>query len=76
MVYRTLLVATVAAILASFGASAPAPRQSRRGSPRLFPVTIKAANGRVTIPRRPTRIILALADGNRGTSSPSAPAAR
>lgn len=55
MVNRTLLVATVAAILASFGASAPAAEPPAK--PKLFPVTIKAANGRVTIPRRPTRIV-------------------
>jgi iron complex transport system substrate-binding protein len=57
MVNRTLLVATVAAILASFGASAPAPAAEPPAKPKLFPVTIKAANGRVTIPRRPTRIV-------------------
>jgi iron complex transport system substrate-binding protein len=56
MVNRTLLVATVAAILAPFGASAPAPA-AEPAKPKLFPVTIKAANGRVTIPRRPTRIV-------------------
>jgi iron complex transport system substrate-binding protein len=57
MVYRTLLVATVAAILASLGASAPAPAAEPPMKPKLFPVTINAANGRVTIPRRPTRIV-------------------
>jgi iron complex transport system substrate-binding protein len=57
MVNRTLLVATVAAILASFGASASAPAAAPPAKPKLFPVTIKAANGRVTIPRRPTRIV-------------------
>ena len=57
MVYRTLLVATVATILASFGASAPAPAAEPPPKPKLFPVTIKAANGRVTIPRRPRRIV-------------------
>jgi iron complex transport system substrate-binding protein len=56
MVYRTLLVATVAAILAPFGASAPAAEPPAKPE-ALFPVTIKAANGRVTIPRRPTRIV-------------------
>ena len=57
MVNRTLLVATIAAILASFGASAPAPAAESPGKSKLFPVTIKAANGRVTIPRRPIRIV-------------------
>ena len=56
MVYRTLLVATVAAILVSFGAAAPAAEPPAKPK-ALFPVTIKAANGRVTIPRRPTRIV-------------------
>jgi iron complex transport system substrate-binding protein len=57
MVNRTLLVATIAAILAvSFGASTPAAPPPARPQ-ALFPVTIKAANGRVTIPRRPTRIV-------------------
>ena len=54
MVNRTLLVVVVAATLVPVGAAAP------RAEPRpkaLFPVTIKAANGRVTIPRRPTRIV-------------------
>jgi iron complex transport system substrate-binding protein len=57
MVNRTLLVATIAAILAAFGASALAPAAEPPAKPKLFPVTIKAANGRVTIPRRPTRIV-------------------
>jgi iron complex transport system substrate-binding protein len=56
MVNRTLLVATIAAILASFGASAPAAPPPAKPK-ALFPVTIKASNGRVTIPRRPTRIV-------------------
>jgi iron complex transport system substrate-binding protein len=56
MVYRTLLVATVGAILAPFGAAAPAAQPPAKPK-ALFPVTIKAANGRVTIPRRPTRIV-------------------
>ena len=55
MVNRTLLVATVAAILVLLGASAPAAQPPAK--PKLFPVTIEAANGRVTIPRRPTRIV-------------------
>jgi len=56
MVNRTLLFAVAAAILVLFGASAPAAKPP--GKPKtLFPVTIKAANGRVTIPRRPTRIV-------------------
>ena len=55
MVNRTLVVATIAAILVLSGTSAPAAQPPAK--PKLFPVTIKAANGRVTIPRRPTRII-------------------
>jgi iron complex transport system substrate-binding protein len=56
MVNRTLLVATIAAIFGLFGASAPAAEPPAKPK-ALFPVTIKAANGRVTIPRRPTRIV-------------------
>jgi iron complex transport system substrate-binding protein len=55
MVYRTLLVATVAAVLVLVP-SAPAAQPPAKPK-ALFPVTIKAANGRVTIPRRPTRIV-------------------
>jgi iron complex transport system substrate-binding protein len=60
MVNRTLLVGTVAAILVVlFGASTPARTAAQPpAKPKpLFPVTVKAANGRVTIPRRPTRIV-------------------
>jgi iron complex transport system substrate-binding protein len=56
MVNRMLLVATIAAMLGLFGASAPAAEPPPKPK-ALFPVTIKAANGRVTIPRRPTRIV-------------------
>lgn len=56
MVNRTLLFAVVAAILVLFGASAPAAKPPQKPK-ALFPVTIKAANGRVTIPRRPKRIV-------------------
>jgi cobalamin transport system substrate-binding protein len=56
MVNRTLLVAMVAAILVLLGASASAAQPPEKPK-ALFPVTIKAANGRVTIPRRPTRIV-------------------
>jgi iron complex transport system substrate-binding protein len=60
MVNRTLLVATVAAaVLALIGASAPAQTGARPLAERkpLFPVTITAVNGRVTIPKRPVRIV-------------------
>lgn len=62
MVRRTVFAAIVAATLvALLGALAPAPtaaQPSAKAKPKpLFPVTIKAANGRVTIPRRPTRIV-------------------
>jgi iron complex transport system substrate-binding protein len=52
-----LLAVTVAATLfACLGASSPAAQPIAKPRP-LFPVTINAANGRVTIPRRPTRIV-------------------
>jgi iron complex transport system substrate-binding protein len=52
-----LLAVTVAATLfACLGASAPAAQPVAKPRP-LFPVTVTAANGRVTIPRRPARII-------------------
>jgi iron complex transport system substrate-binding protein len=56
MVKRTLLVVVVAAMLVLLGASSPAAQPPQKPK-ALFPVTIKAANGRVTIPRRPTRIV-------------------
>jgi iron complex transport system substrate-binding protein len=62
MVRRTVFAAIVAAMLvALLGAFAPVPtgaQPAAKAKPKpLFPVTIKAANGRVTIPRRPTRIV-------------------
>ena len=52
-----LLVVSVAAMLfACLGASSSAAQSIAKPRP-LFPVTINAANGRVTIPRRPTRIV-------------------
>jgi iron complex transport system substrate-binding protein len=58
MVKSTLLAAIVA-VAAVAGAFAPAPSGAEPlAKPRpLFPVTVAAANGRVTIPRRPTRIV-------------------
>jgi iron complex transport system substrate-binding protein len=60
MVNRKFLVAiTAATVLELVGFSAPAQTDARPTAERkpLFPVTITAANGRVTIPRRPVRII-------------------
>lgn len=61
MVDRKLLAATIVAALLGFvGASTPSTAAGPLATPRpkpLFPVTIKAANGRVTIPRRPRRIV-------------------
>ena len=60
MVDRKLVAATVVAtLLGLMGASTPAATtagQLARPKP-LFPVTIKTATGRVTIPRRPRRIV-------------------
>jgi iron complex transport system substrate-binding protein len=56
MVNRMLLAAMVAATLVLFGASASTAQPPEKPK-ALFPVTIKAANGRITIPRRPTRIV-------------------
>ena len=59
MVKLTLLAAVAAAgALAWFGAPADASSNGAAAKPKpLFPVTVVAANGRVTIPRRPTRIV-------------------
>jgi len=57
MVHPKLLAAAVAAILTGLFGSAAAPGQPHATPKPLFPVTIEAANGRVTIPRRPTRIV-------------------
>jgi iron complex transport system substrate-binding protein len=60
MVDRKLLAATVvAALLGLVGASTPdATTAGQLARPKpLFPVTIKTATGRVTIPRRPRRIV-------------------
>jgi iron complex transport system substrate-binding protein len=62
MVRRLVFAAIVAATLvALLGAWAPGPTGAQnlaKAKPKpLFPVTIKAENGRVTIPRRPTRIV-------------------
>jgi iron complex transport system substrate-binding protein len=62
MVKRMLLAGVVAAALAALlGPAAPAttaggPSAKQKPKP-LFPVTIQAANGRITIPSRPTRIV-------------------
>lgn len=60
MVDRKLLAATVVAtLLGLVGASTPgATTAGQLARPKaLFPVTIKTATGRVTIPRRPRRIV-------------------
>jgi iron complex transport system substrate-binding protein len=56
-VLAAVLVAASVSLVFAVGASggrAPAPAAKKRP---LFPVTIQAANGRITIPRRPTRIV-------------------
>lgn len=57
MVHPKLLAAALAATLTGLFGSAAAPGQPLAMPKPLFPVTIEAANGRVTIPRRPTRIV-------------------
>lgn len=59
MVSPKLLAALLAAtLLASVGADAQASGVAKAAKPKpLFPVTVVAANGRVTIPRRPTRVV-------------------
>jgi iron complex transport system substrate-binding protein len=57
MVHLKLLAAALAATLTGLFGSAAAPAQPLAKPKPLFPVTIEAANGRVTIPRRPTRIV-------------------
>jgi iron complex transport system substrate-binding protein len=57
---KPTLVAAVAAVcaLAWLGTAADASTRVTAAKPKpLFPVTVVAANGRVTIPRRPTRIV-------------------
>jgi iron complex transport system substrate-binding protein len=59
MVKRTFLAATLAATLvALLGPPAATTGAQPVAKPRpLFPVTIQAANGRVTIPKQPVRIV-------------------
>lgn len=59
MVKSTLLAAIVVVALLALGAVTAAPTGAEPlAKPKpLFPVTVAAANGRVTIPRRPTRIV-------------------
>ena len=61
MVKSKLAVAVLAAATVSLtlgtGSSAGAGATPEAKKRPLFPVTIQAANGRVTIPRRPTRIV-------------------
>jgi iron complex transport system substrate-binding protein len=54
MARLTLLAAALAAVLVTI--SAPAPAAAADPKP-LFPVTVRAANGAVTIPKRPRRIV-------------------
>lgn len=55
---KVLAVTVAATLFAVLGASSSATAPQPLAKPRpLFPVTIAAANGRVTIPRRPTRIV-------------------
>ncbi len=54
MARLTVLAAGLAAVLIAI--AAPGPAANPKPKP-LFPVTVGAANGSVTIPRRPTRIV-------------------
>jgi iron complex transport system substrate-binding protein len=54
MAKLTLLALLAGALLALFGGAAQAHVAK---TPRLFPVVIQATNGKVTIPKRPTRIV-------------------
>lgn len=61
MLRSKIVVAALAAALLTLalgaGPSAGTPSAPAAKKRPLFPVTIQAANGRVTIPRRPTRIV-------------------
>ena len=54
MVKQKVLAAVAAAVLLALAGAESTPAAKPRP---LFPVTIQAANGRVTIPKRPTRIV-------------------
>ena len=52
-----LLLAAMAFAVAACGGDDEQPRASAPAAPKAFPVTIAAANGTVTVPERPERIV-------------------